>query len=805
MKKTILSGISALMLFASAGCSDTWNVYNEATGRISPAVGLDGKTVTSRKAAPTSRAEADPNGVTDDLLSLRLSKTDGTSTEEFPSVADFPLENEFPVGEYILEAYYGDVNIQGFAKPAYYGSHKFVVADKMTTSVGLTATLANSMVTLSYTDAFKGYMSDWTATVNDIEYAKDETRPVYVKPGDVGITVSVKKPNGIEATFQLKKVTAKPRYRYNVTVDVNEGNVGDATLVITFDESFDNTKTIEIDLSDKALGSPLPEMHPDGFDPAAPVSVLSGIAYSTPLSMNIVAQAGIGSATLKTESASLLAQGWPAEIDLVEADAATQARLTALGLETIGLWPEAGKMAVIDFAGVARSLTTIAGDTNEASFTITATDAQMRPCEPVTLRMAVEDVTLELNDNGDTFEPGTPLSVKLSFNGPDVAHNVSFEYFENSSWKPATVLSVNESTSRAAASYIVTIDTPADFDDDLRVRAKCGTVVSSEYVARQAPVDFNVTVNENDVFARYAYVSIESVEGVKAPANDKLVFTLNSAAVTPEWDGNSALIKGLNPGAANELKVEYRKVSKTVTINAEAATQLANSGMEEWTFEKPKSNCVHWYVGGNIWATMNPVSMSQVSSGGNFSYVSTSGTKETTDTRSGSGKAALIRSVGWGSGNTASGNSEGIFGSKVKYVTRGELALGNWDGVNPVYEATPNYGIDFASRPSALSFWYKFNEVKGHKGTAEVSVLDAAGNVLSSASFEIASQGSYVQKQLPLTYTRGAAKAKTLKVIFRSTAADVTLVKKDINCGSVSSSAEHVGSQLYIDDIELIY
>lgn len=796
MKKTILSGISALMLFASAGCSDTWNVYNEATGRISPAVGLDGKTVTSRKAAPTSRAEADPNGVTDDLLSLRLSKTDGTSTEEFPSVADFPLENEFPVGEYILEAYYGDVNIQGFAKPAYYGSHKFVVADKMTTAVGLTATLANSMVTLSYTDAFKGYMSDWTATVNDIEYAKDETRPVYVKPGDVGITVSVKKPNGIEATFQLKKVTAKPRYRYNVTVDVNEGNVGDATLVITFDESFDNTKTIEIDLSDKALGSPLPEMHPDGFDPAAPVSVLSGIAYSTPLSMNIVAQAGIGSATLKTESASLLAQGWPAEIDLVEADAATQARLTALGLETIGLWPEAGKMAVIDFAGVARSLTTIAGDTNEASFTITATDAQMRPCEPVTLRMAVEDVTLELNDNGDTFEPGTPLSVKLSFNGPDVARNVSFEYFDNSTWKPATVLSVNESTGRAAASYIVTIDTPADFDDDLRVRARCGTVVSSEYVARQTPVDFNVTVNENDVFARYAYVSIESVEGVMAPANDKLVFTLNSAAVTPEWDGNSALIKGLNPGTDNELKVAYRKVSKAVTINAEAATQLANSGMEEWTSHAHKSNCVEWFVGGDIWTTMNPVTISQYS-GGNYSYKATSGTKETSDAHA--GKAAVIRTVGWGSSN----NNFGAL-SKVKYVTRGELALGNWNGVDPIYEATPNYGIDFVSRPSALSFWYKFNEVKGFKGNAEVSVLDAAGNVLSSASFEIAAQDSYVQKQLPLTYTRGAAKAKTLKVIFRSTAADVPLSKDNINLNT-GVNPEFLGSELYIDDIELIY
>lgn len=116
----------------------------------------------------------------------------------------------------------------------------------------------------------------------------------------------------------------------------------------------------------------------------------------------------------------------------------------------------------------------------------------------------------------------------------------------------------------------------------------------------------------------------------------------------------------------------------------------------------------------------------------------------------------------------------------------------------------PTYGIAFASRPSSLSFYYKFTEVNGQKGSAEVTVFDAAGNKLASNSFEISAQNAYVLKTLPLEYAAGAAKAARVEVIFRSSAPGVSFGKSDLTWGS-GSSQTHTGSMLYIDDIEFNY
>ena len=209
MKKTILLGISALVASSLlCACSEEWGVNKAGAGRISPEVGIDTQAVTSRSEA-ASRADGD---ITASDLSLTLTKADGSYKQTWETVADFPVDKEFAVGDYTLDAFYGDPEEQGFEKPAYAGSQTLKVSDGLTTTLGLTASLANSMFTIKYTDAFVGYMADWSASVAGIEYAKDETRPVYVKPGDVTIKINVTKPNGLKAEFTLDKVTAEPKY-----------------------------------------------------------------------------------------------------------------------------------------------------------------------------------------------------------------------------------------------------------------------------------------------------------------------------------------------------------------------------------------------------------------------------------------------------------------------------------------------------------------------------------------------------------------------------------------------------------------
>ena len=169
-----------------------------------------------------------------------------------------------------------------------------------------------------------------------------------------------------------------------------------------------------------------------------------------------------------------------------------------------------------------------------------------------------------------------------------------------------------------------------------------------------------------------------------------------------------------------------------------------------------------------------------------------------------SGQGACIRTIGWGAGTTAAGSI-----SKIKHVDRGELFLGKW-GSTVSDEVLPDYGIDFASRPSGLTFKYKFTKVKNHTGYAEVRVLDASGATIAQNSTEIDSQPDYTELTLPLSYAAGSAKAARLIVIFRSTNSGKpidgnALGKSDVNTVSIQASKVHTGSELYIDDVQLNY
>ncbi|MDE6468463.1 MAG: DUF4493 domain-containing protein, partial [Muribaculaceae bacterium] len=236
MKKSVLLGISALAAVSLlSGCTDEWGASRSGSGSIIPIVGLDSDVKASEGAEARSRAAGELSTAD---LSLRLSSADGSLVRTFETVADFPVDEEFKVGQYTLEAFYGDADAEGFECPSYYGSVSFPVADGVASEVNLTASQANAMISIAYTDAFKGYMSSWSATVKgkaSHEYAADETRPVYVAAGAVEISISFTKPNGLSATTVLPVLTdVEAAHHYIITVNVNDCNVGDSTLTVTF-------------------------------------------------------------------------------------------------------------------------------------------------------------------------------------------------------------------------------------------------------------------------------------------------------------------------------------------------------------------------------------------------------------------------------------------------------------------------------------------------------------------------------------------------------------------------------------------
>ncbi|MDE6285905.1 MAG: DUF4493 domain-containing protein, partial [Muribaculaceae bacterium] len=267
--------------------------------------------------------------------------------------------------------------------------------------MSVTARLANSMVSITYTDAFKNYMSYWEANVTTssanpaMTYDRGETRPMYVMPGTVSVVIRVVKPNGVSASIQADSFTAKARTHHKITVDLNNGDAGDATLSIIYDETVDQ-EVIEIPLDDEILSAPAPEITASGFTPGVPLSVIECADPEQPTHFDIVARGGIASAVLTTSSPSLIQQGWPAEIDLVGLDATNIDRLKSMGLNCLGLWKNPDKMAVIDLTGVFAYMHITATGVTANSFTLKVTDRITQQSEPVTFDINLDPLLLEL-------------------------------------------------------------------------------------------------------------------------------------------------------------------------------------------------------------------------------------------------------------------------------------------------------------------------------------------------------------------------------------------------------------------------
>ncbi|MCM1406823.1 MAG: DUF4493 domain-containing protein, partial [[Clostridium] fimetarium] len=306
MNKVLIGLIGAAGAMLAVSCADTFNPGGDSDrqGRVFPMVDLDNAVVTSKSAskAPASRAA---DAITADQMQIRLTRNAGGYEKTWNSIADFPSGETFPVGAYTFSAEYGDPEEQGFNKPYYYGETTFDVEENKAAQVQVTAQLANSMLTITYTDAFKTYFTDYkttlTTSLGSLEYGKEETAPVYIPAGEVSFAIDVTKPTGSKVTLTPGSVTTQARHHYFVQFDLNNGNVGSPVINITWDEMLD-TEVVEIDLSEDLINAPKPTLAAEGF----PVeSFIAGNAPKGNRTVTVVAHGGISSIVMTTNSASL--------------------------------------------------------------------------------------------------------------------------------------------------------------------------------------------------------------------------------------------------------------------------------------------------------------------------------------------------------------------------------------------------------------------------------------------------------------------------------------------------------------------
>ncbi len=363
----------------------------------------------------------------------------------------------------------------------------------------------------------------------------------------------------------------------------------------------------------------------------------------------------------------------------------------------------------------------------------------------------------------------------------------------------------------------------------------------------KAPV-FDITTLPGDAFAKRIVLRAEMPVGTRR----SLSFQYRQAEGS-DWinvpgpvksDGGINYVdtlKGLNPEMEYEVRAMYRRInqvfSKSVSVTTESIGSLPNSHFEEWSILPDDNGCAepglnkeYSGLGGlfqkvefpyrcwEVWQPWdseastgwNTLNLSTTSAGGLHNdltsetsrkwtrYVANSGTIRTEGVNG--GYAALIRTVGYGSGNTAALTS-GL--GTVNLISPGELYLGT-------YNNGAQYGTPFDSRPTGFRFSYKYERKTSDKFIAEIVVLDADGNEIAVARLpesEAKASSSWRQASVMVNYAGDYKQTKAARMYIRFVSGSSTS-KEDLLIYPPAqnlSNGEYVGSQLYVDDIELIY
>ena len=366
-----------------------------------------------------------------------------------------------------------------------------------------------------------------------------------------------------------------------------------------------------------------------------------------------------------------------------------------------------------------------------------------------------------------------------------------------------------------------------------KITDKLDRVVEDSRSFTVTPPVFEWAMAENagDIFAKYAYLR------VKAKDADKVTFYHNGSQLTDliplgqeengvvsfVWNNLTAGQSYSNITAKYDGGRELSGISFTTENDAQLPDNIGQ--LEEWNAKgvkyegigidvsatagvgkyasSPYRSWERWEIKG--WGTLNSKTtqygaertsrFTALSTPYTWTrYVANSGTIKTEGING--GNAAQIRTVGWGKGNKAPAISSG-FGD-CENSDAGELFLGD------------NFekGILFTSRPRKITFYYRYipKNIQDY-GEAVFVVKDSQQNIIATKSFKFESQSSWTQESILLEY--GVTKASSLCIIFKSTVNESCLERNSENFSHPDSQdmgkGEFVGSQLYIDDVELIY
>lgn len=821
----------AALLFAS--CSDENGLDSGATGKLNISLKPDYSLTSSvGEESRATQSQAPEINLAD--VTIHIVKDDGSVDKEFP-YSELEANSTLPTGAYTLEAYYGSENDEGFEKPYFYGAAEFHIYDSETSNPEVLISLSNSMVSVTYSEAFKNYFSAYTTTLQSeagvpVTFSQIENRPAYLKPGEIAITINATKTTGTQISLQPASIKAKAKTYYNVTFDVNGGNVGDATLTITFDDAT-TLEPIEIDLSDELVKAPAPVLTAKGFESGVSFDVKEGDVLGETVQIVGIAESGIAEVTLGIQSAYLQAKGWPSSIELVGASEDEKTLLRDMGFEIAGLWSNVDKMFVIKFNKVISALKAEGSDPSHA-FTVQVKDKYSKVAEsPLTLTFNTNPVSLSFVAAETLYQGAETLALTVNYTGDNLANNVKF-YAINSAGGEQQCAIQSVATVTEGEQYTVVIAIPAT-TNDLKLWADYNGIFTTPQVTVPNTYKYTLSVDEGNVWSHEATITVSDAAAI----GGKLY--LNGAEYTNyTTEGANITIKGLAKTTQYTVRLEDSEgfISTLVSFTTEDELAVPNGDFEALTQtislsdipEGGQYNCISVNCQNtqtfaisepNGWSSLNNITCNQNVSNRNSWFIvpSTYNTtlswkayceykrnSSTPDVYSGltaqsGNNAMVVRNVGWDANGTTPSKTGGAFVS-TKYCT-------NIPTVANASAGQLSLETSFSVRPAILTGYYKYklcdaNLDDTEKAKVTVTVYDSSNAVVGQGSVELGAQTDYTQFNVPVTYSV-LKKANKIKIMITSSNRAEGSVKVSDHLGE--REASKYGAILTVDNLSFSY
>ena len=816
MRKKVL-GLTLLWALLITACSQEEVQDSLEQGKIRIEVVPDGK-LTQTRATDIAIPDSKEFGV-------NIVSSTGETIVRVDNLHEFEPVS-VPVGIYTVHAYYGDADAEGFDALSFAGSNQVSVKRKEESTASVDCSINKALVAITYTDAFKKYFSDYSAYVSTskggkVVYADNEVRSSYFVPGNLGIFLEVtKEGSSNRVTLNPKNFVAEAHHEYRLTMDVDAST---ATLRVVFNSQPAHEENVEINVSDEALNAPAPAFKAHGFVAGNVMEYVEGMPPAndngSKYSVYLNAQGKIEKVMLTAVSPWWTAQQYPAEQNLVELN-----KTYWNGMELVGLSDRRDKIASVDFTSMLKNLAcqNREAEFEEHTFTFTATDRLTKVGEPMVVKVKTLNDCLAVAKVSDPHIGDTQLTIALTMNGvslENLASVMKFAYKNDKAFfSTVAAKDVKVEKGDAPNRWNVTLTLPALSAGTLDVKAT-SPARNEQMLTYEIKSEILLSQPNGaaDVWARMADVQLKPVgTAVSAISSDKVSFQClkgdewTAVSHVYESSGDRYTLTGLDANTRYEVRALYLQdgksyYSQAVSFTTEKEVQVANNSFEDWEMKPRISDYWEYYFFNSGWDTMNGLTTSE---GGNSliprnrcRYNANSGTIPSEgDAKTGT-KAALIRAVGWGSGNSAVGTAN------AKYGTVGELYLGHYDSSSKkaVYD-----GAAFESRPLSMSFWYKYRPGNGGDQLwAEVQVLHKENGQVTVLGEGSARRGDAVNEwtelSVPVTYKDKSKKATHIVIKFKSGDKSDNPSFIEVPPFANLSNGEYVGSKLWVDDVMLNY